>query len=90
MFDTKPIKLKDAYEKDPERSVALIVNSEKPFNAEPPLQILTDSFITPNSLFFVRNHLPVPVVDDKMMSSYQLDAKVDRQGGYYNDIYICS
>ena len=60
--------------------MALIVNSEKPFNAEPPLQLLTDNFITPNPIFFVRNHLPVPVVDDKMANSYQLETKIDKAG----------
>ena len=32
----------------------------KPFNAETPSQLLVDSFLTPNELFYVRNHLPVP------------------------------
>lgn len=68
------------YEKDPERSVALVVNSEKPFNAEPPLSILVDNFITPNSIFFVRNHLPVPEVDEKMMKDYHLEVRVDKAG----------
>jgi len=63
--------------------MALTVNSEKPFNAEPPLSLLADTFLTPNSLFFVRNHLPVPVVDDKMLKTYQLEASVfDKQGWF--------
>lgn len=53
----------DPYSKDPRRHPALKVNSEKPFNAEVPMQLLADNFITPNNLFFVRNHLPVPLVD---------------------------
>ena len=36
------------------------VNVAKPFNAETPVQLLTDNMYTPNELFFVRNHLPVP------------------------------
>ncbi|OWY93796.1 Sulfite oxidase, partial [Phytophthora megakarya] len=51
------------YSKDPTRHPALKVNSSMPFNAEPPAELLMESFVTPNDLFFVRNHLPVPEVD---------------------------
>ncbi|CAI5743922.1 unnamed protein product [Peronospora destructor] len=51
------------YSRDPTRHPALKVNSNMPFNAEPPAELLMESFITPNGLFFVRNHLPVPEVD---------------------------
>lgn len=50
------------YSQDPTRHPALKVNSSTPFNAEPPAELLMESFITPNDLFFVRNHLPVPDV----------------------------
>ncbi|TYZ60279.1 hypothetical protein PybrP1_008510 [[Pythium] brassicae (nom. inval.)] len=50
------------YSQDPARHPALKVNSSMPFNAEPPPELLMESFITPNDLFFVRNHLPVPTV----------------------------
>ena len=55
----------DPYAKDPERHPALRINSATPFNAETPQQLLTDNFYTPNELFFVRNHLPVPHLDLK-------------------------
>lgn len=51
------------YSHDPPRHPALKVNSSMPFNAEPPAELLMQSFVTPNDLFFVRNHLPVPEVD---------------------------
>uniref|UniRef100_A0A0N4ZYK5 sulfite oxidase n=1 Tax=Parastrongyloides trichosuri TaxID=131310 RepID=A0A0N4ZYK5_PARTI len=54
----------DPYGKDPERHPALIVNSSKPFNAETPPSLLMDNFLTPNELFFVRNHMPVPEIDE--------------------------
>ncbi len=60
----------DPYVNDPSRHPALAVNSEKPFNAETPQELLTDSYATPNDLFFVRNHLPVPKVD---MKKYTLE-----------------
>lgn len=48
---------------DPERHPALIVHTAQPFNAEPPAALLVDSPTTPNDIFYVRNHLPVPHVD---------------------------
>lgn len=38
-----------------------MVRSAKPMNAETPLELLAGSLITPTELFYVRNHLPVPV-----------------------------
>lgn len=55
----------DPYVNDPDRLPDFTVNSQKPFNAEPPLEVLANSMITPNEYFFVRNHLPVPLVDPK-------------------------
>ena len=58
-----------SYANDPKRSFRFTVNSVEPFNAEPPGRELTKSFVTPNELFFVRNHGPVPIVHP---DSYQL------------------
>jgi sulfite oxidase len=58
-------KADDPFVNDPDRHPVLVVNSEKPFNAEPPPELLTDNFNTPNEIFFVRNHLPVPKIDEK-------------------------
>ncbi|XP_022053143.2 sulfite oxidase, mitochondrial [Acanthochromis polyacanthus] len=63
------VKSSDPYSSDPERHPVLHINSLKPFNAEPPPEILSDSYITPSAFFFKRNHLPVPQVDP---ASYQL------------------
>nr|XP_002125613.2 sulfite oxidase-like [Ciona intestinalis] len=70
--DQKPIDLNDPFAKEPARLPVFRINSKKPFNAEPPLELLTDSYITPNDLFYVRNHLPVPDIDPE---TYRL--KVD-------------
>ena len=40
-----------------------IVRDGQPFNAEPPLEQLRQSFVTPRELFFSRNHGSVPEVD---------------------------
>ena len=41
----------------------LIVRSRQPFNGGPPPPRQLATFLTPNDLFFVRNHAPVPRVD---------------------------
>ena len=38
----------------------LQVRSSRPLNAETPKELLVASLITPNDLFYIRNHLPVP------------------------------
>ncbi|TNN81300.1 Sulfite oxidase, mitochondrial [Liparis tanakae] len=68
----KTIQTSDPYSSDPERHPVLRINNLKPFNAEPPPEILSDSFITPSAVFFKRNHLPVPQVDP---ASYQLQVE---------------
>lgn len=55
----------DSFSNDPPRHPALLVRSQKPFNAETPPTFILDHFFTPNELFFVRNHMPVPKTDRK-------------------------
>ncbi|XP_054663087.1 sulfite oxidase, mitochondrial [Grus americana] len=71
-----PDAAQDPFAGDPPRHPGLRVNSQKPFNAEPPAELLAERFLTPNELFFTRNHLPVPAVDP---GSYQL--RVEGPGG---------
>jgi len=40
-----------------------VVNCLRPFNAEPPDDVLIGHYITPNENFYVRNHGPVPQID---------------------------
>lgn len=58
-----PLEASDPYANDPVRHPALRINSQRPFNAEPPPELLTESYITPNPIFFTRNHLPMPNLD---------------------------
>mmetsp|Transcript_15004 Transcript_15004/g.35396 ORF Transcript_15004/g.35396 Transcript_15004/m.35396 type:complete len:587 (-) Transcript_15004:252-2012(-) len=58
----------DPFRHDPKgleegRHPAMIVNTEKPFNAEPPPELLIENFVTPTQLHYIRCHLPVPLVD---------------------------
>eukprot|EP01116_Phalansterium_solitarium_P002324 TRINITY_DN12279_c0_g1_i1.p1 TRINITY_DN12279_c0_g1~~TRINITY_DN12279_c0_g1_i1.p1 ORF type:complete len:562 (+),score=164.73 TRINITY_DN12279_c0_g1_i1:128-1813(+) len=55
----------DPYAHDPDRHPAMVVRSQKPFNSEPPISLLADNMVTPNDLFYIRNHLPVPEIDEK-------------------------
>ena len=54
--------LSDPYSSDPPRHPALRVVTARPFNAETPAATVPGSPLTPNELFSVRNHLPVPLV----------------------------
>jgi sulfite oxidase len=53
--------LASLFSNDPERHPSLITRSARPRNAEAAPESL-ESFITPNALFYVRNHLPVPQI----------------------------
>ena len=60
----------DPFADDPVRNPMLKVHTRKPFNAETPSQLIGKDFLTPNEAFFVRNHLPVPDIDE---SEYRLE-----------------
>ena len=53
----------DPYSSEPWRHPALISLSETPCSAETPTHLLGDAWLTPNALFYVRNHHPVPTID---------------------------
>lgn len=53
----------DPYSNEPERHPALIVRKEQPFNAETPVSLIADHYITPPELWYRRHHHPVPHVD---------------------------
>lgn len=48
------------YNDEPTRSGVLRMQSETPYNAETPGCELVKSHVTPNDVFYVRNHMPVP------------------------------
>ncbi|KAI1440531.1 Oxidoreductase, molybdopterin-binding domain-containing protein [Annulohypoxylon stygium] len=56
--------IEDPFMLDPARDVRLKKLTAKPCNAETPGQELAESFLTPNQVFYVRNHMWVPVVED--------------------------
>lgn len=56
--------IEDPFVADPERDARLVTHTSRPRNAEPPTDELTRAFHTPSSLFYVRNHMWVPVVGE--------------------------
>ncbi|KAG1438307.1 hypothetical protein G6F56_012693 [Rhizopus delemar] len=53
------------YSQDPKHEEhTLIIRKEAPFNAEPSLLDLVQHYITPETLFFCRNHGPMPTLDE--------------------------
>ena len=55
--------IEDPFANDPRRDARLIALTAKPQNAEPPRDALSADFLTPSSLFYVRNHMWVPTVE---------------------------
>ena len=55
-----------AFANDPSRHPGLLVCSKEPFNAETPSVLVNENLLTPNELFFIRNHLPVPDISEDM------------------------
>ncbi len=74
----KETSLNDPWRFDPERSPLLHVHTQRPFNAESPRELSVDSIITPNSIHFIRNHLPVPEINlnDYKLEIIDIDGKV--------------
>lgn len=54
--------LQDPYQNEPERSPKLKIHSQEPCNAETPKELIHKNHITPNELWFIRNHHPVPLI----------------------------
>jgi len=65
----------DPYAREPDRHPHLRVHSDTPMNAEVPTRDLTKSYLTPNDLFYIRHHHPVPFLTEKQLHDFRL--KVD-------------
>ncbi|EOO02397.1 putative sulfite oxidase protein [Phaeoacremonium minimum UCRPA7] len=68
--------VEDPFESDPVRDARMTVHTAKPCNAEPPNDQLEAEFLTPNELFYVRNHMWVPVVDDQSVDKHTLTVEL--------------
>ncbi|ROV88469.1 hypothetical protein VMCG_10470 [Cytospora schulzeri] len=68
--------VEDPFAQDPRRDARLFEHTEKPCNAEPPTQELDREFLTPTGLFYVRNHMWVPVIEDEKVDKYALTVEL--------------
>ncbi|CAB9525411.1 Sulfite oxidase, mitochondrial [Seminavis robusta] len=66
----------DPYEREPERDSRLIVHSDAPMNAECPGYLLTESYLTPPNLFYIRHHHPVPYLTESQLDNFRLEIDV--------------
>jgi sulfite oxidase len=64
--------VEDPFAQDPRRDARLLEHTGKPCNAEPPTCELDREFLTPNGLFYVRNHMWVPVIEEGTVENYAL------------------
>jgi sulfite oxidase len=62
----------DPYAREPHRHPSLKIHSDTPMNAEVPAHLLTQSYLTPNDLFYIRHHHPVPYLTASQLASYRL------------------
>ena len=63
----------DPYAHEPKRCPKLIVHGDQPMNAEVPSELITDSYITPVELFYIRHHHPVPLLMEKDVEEYEVE-----------------
>ena len=62
----------DPYAHEPKRNPTLRIHSDAPMNAEAPTKVLDQHYITPNDLFYIRNHHPVPYLNEKQLRDFRL------------------
>ncbi|KAF4637538.1 hypothetical protein G7Y89_g535 [Cudoniella acicularis] len=67
LVDGKPVvqEIEDPFQHDPLRSSRLRTITAKPCNAETSTDDLSNNSITPNELFYVRNHMWVPKIEEQ-------------------------
>eukprot|EP00457_Paulinella_chromatophora_P004819 gb/GEZN01004832.1/.p1 GENE.gb/GEZN01004832.1/~~gb/GEZN01004832.1/.p1 ORF type:complete len:582 (-),score=112.97 gb/GEZN01004832.1/:149-1873(-) len=54
--------VEDPFYSEPTRHPGLTVLTDRPFNAETPISLIPEHFLTPTDLFYVRNHHAVPII----------------------------
>lgn len=78
----------DPYAREPKRHPALLVHSETPMNAEVPEHLLTRSFLTPNHLFYIRHHHPVPFLMPSEINDYKVTIDLTSYNGTKIDVSL--
>lgn len=76
--------IEDPFVADPERDGRLRQLTSKPCNAETAGEDLAGDFLTPNGVFYVRNHMWVPVIEDPSGDSHGITIELpDGHGKTY-------
>lgn len=75
--------IRDPFAADPVRDPRMTRHTAKPCNAEPPNRELDAEFLTPNELFYVRNHMWVPEV---VVVAEEKDEKEEGDGGRKGEV----
>lgn len=70
----------DPYALEPMRHKALKIHSDTPMNAETPEHLLTENYLTPPSLFYIRNHHPVPLLTEDQIRNFKLEIDLSAIG----------
>eukprot|EP00980_Cylindrotheca_fusiformis_P014432 scaffold3844_cov105-Cylindrotheca_fusiformis.AAC.8 len=70
----------DPFSHEPVRHKALRVHAERSMNAETPAHLLTKNFLTPNSLFYIRHHHPVPFLTAEQVQDFRLEIDLSAYG----------
>lgn len=70
----------DPFANEPVRHKALRVHSEQSMNAEVPAHLLTKNYLTPNSLFYIRHHHPVPFLTTDQIKTFKLKVDLSAYG----------
>lgn len=67
----------DPYAREPKRHADLRIHSDTPMNAETPIKWLNEQYLTPNALFYIRHHHPVPTLTEGQLHEFclKLDMK---------------
>ncbi|KAI0126319.1 Oxidoreductase, molybdopterin-binding domain-containing protein [Xylariales sp. AK1849] len=68
--------IEDPFVSDPTRDPRLRQLTTKPCNAETAGEDLAGDFLTPNEVFYVRNHMWVPVVEDTAADSHGITVEL--------------
>lgn len=68
--------VENPFAQDPQRDARLFEHTEKPCNAEPPTEELDREFLTPTGLFYVRNHMWVPVIEGANVDKHVLTVEL--------------
>jgi sulfite oxidase len=70
----------DPYSLEPLSHTALKVHSDQPMNAEVPEELLTQHYLTPPSLFYIRHHHPVPHLTVEQIKNYNVEIDLSAYG----------